>query len=58
MIKFDDITKENIKEHNPNWPQIPDHPYRILIIENSGSVKTNLLFNLISHQAYIDIIFS
>ena len=58
MIKFDDITKENIKEHNPNWPQIPDHPYRILIIENSGSVKTNLLFNLISHQADIDIIFS
>ena len=58
MIKFDDITKENIKEHNPNWPQIPDHPYRILIIEISGSVKTNLLFNLISHQADIDIIFS
>ena len=22
MIKFDDITKESIKEHNPNWPQI------------------------------------
>ena len=58
MIKFDDITKENIKEHNPYWPQIPDHRYRILIIENSGSVKTNLLFNLISHQADIDIIFS
>ena len=18
-----------IKEHNPNWPYIPDHPYRI-----------------------------
>ena len=32
IIKFDDVTKENIKEHNPNWPQIPDHPYRILII--------------------------
>ena len=24
-INFDDDTKENIKEHNPNWPQIPDH---------------------------------
>ena len=58
MIKFDDITKENTKKHNPNWPQIPDHPYRILIIENSGSVKTNLLFNLISHQADIGIVFS
>ena len=29
MINFDDVTKENIKEHNPNWSQIPDHPYRI-----------------------------
>ena len=26
MINFDDVTKENIKEHNPNWPQIPNHP--------------------------------
>ena len=27
MINFDDVVKENIKEHNSNWPQIPDHPY-------------------------------
>ena len=20
------VTKENIKEHNPNWSEIPDHP--------------------------------
>ena len=20
--------------HNPNWPYIPDHPYRFLIIDN------------------------
>ena len=26
MINFDDITKENIKEHNPNQPQFSDHP--------------------------------
>ena len=32
MINFDDIKKENIKEHNPNWPETPDHPCRILII--------------------------
>ena len=32
MINFDDATKENIKEYDVNWPQIPDHPYRILII--------------------------
>ena len=39
MINFDDVTKENIKEENPNWPQISDHPYRILIIGGSGSGK-------------------
>ena len=48
MINFDDVTKENIKERNPNWLQILDHPYRILIIRGSGSGKTNSLFNLIS----------
>ena len=25
MINFDDVTKEKIKEHNPNWLEIPDH---------------------------------
>ena len=33
IINFDDITKENKRGHNPKWPQIPDHPYKILIIE-------------------------
>ena len=45
MINFNDVVKENIKEH---WPQIPDHPYRILIIGCSRSGKTNSLFNLIN----------
>ena len=36
--------------HNPNWPYIPGHPYGILIIGGSGSVKTNGLLNLIKHQ--------
>ena len=49
MINFDYITNENIKEDNPNWPQISDHPYRLLIVKSSGSGKTNSLFNLISH---------
>ena len=31
------------KEHNPSWPQISDHPYRILVTEGSGSGITNLL---------------
>ena len=39
MINFDDVIKENIKEHNPDWLQIPDHPYRILRIGGSGSGK-------------------
>ena len=29
MIKFDAVTKENVKEENPNWPEIPNYPYRI-----------------------------
>ena len=45
MINFDYIRKENIKENNPKQPQIPDHPYRLSIIEGSGSGKTNSLFN-------------
>ena len=57
MINFDAVTKENIKEHNPNWPQIIDHPYRILIIGGSGSGKTISSFNLINHQPDIDKIY-
>ena len=30
MINFDDVTKENIKEPNPDWRGIPDHSYKIL----------------------------
>ena len=36
--------------HNPNWPYIPGHPYRILIIGGSGSGKTNVFLNLIKYQ--------
>ena len=55
MINFDDVTKENIKGHNPNWPQIPDHPYRILIIRASGSGK--FIIYLINQQPDIDNIY-
>ena len=57
MINFDDVTKEHIKENNPNWPQISEHPYRILIIRGSRSGKTNSLFNLINQQTDIDKIY-
>ena len=33
MINFDDYTNENKTEKNSKLPYIPDHPYRILIIE-------------------------
>ena len=42
MINFDDVIKEDIEEHNPNWPQITDHPHRTLIIGVSGSGKTSI----------------
>ena len=35
MINFDDVIEEGKEEHIPNWPQIPDHPYRILITGGS-----------------------
>ena len=42
MLNFYYITKEDKKEHNPNWPEIPDHPYRILIFGGSGPRKRNI----------------
>ena len=57
MINFDEYTNENKKEHNLNWPYIPDHPYRILIIGGSGTGKTNALLNLINNQQDIDKIY-
>ena len=56
MINFD-YANANKTEHNLKWPYIPDHPYRILIIEGSGSGKTNALLNLINNQLDIDKIY-
>ena len=30
------VTKENKQKQYGNWSQIPDHPYRILIIAAQG----------------------
>ena len=38
------------KNHNHNWPYIPDHPYRIAIIGGQGSGTNNVLLNVIEHQ--------
>ena len=50
MINFDDVTGENIEEHNANWSQFPDHPYKLLIIGGFGSGKTNALLKLTKQQ--------
>ena len=46
MKNYDKSVKRN---HNPNWPHLPGHPYRIFTIGGSGSGKTNVLLNLIKH---------
>ena len=56
MINFDDYVNENKNKHNENWPYIPDHPYRILRIEGSGSGK-KILLNLRKNQPDIDKIY-
>ena len=48
MINFDDVTEESMKKPNPNWPQIPDHPYRKLIVGGTGSGRTISIFDLMS----------
>ena len=41
MFNFDYIRKEDLKEHNHNWSEIPDHPYGTLIFGGSGLGKIN-----------------
>ena len=52
MINYDDVTKENMNEHNPDWPQVSNHPYKIIIIiipvPRSG--KTDAFLNSIKKQ--------
>ena len=50
MIDYDYITKENIEEHNENWPQIFDHLHRILIIGGPISGKAHALLSLVEQQ--------
>ena len=57
MFNFDYITKEEIKKHHSNWPEISVHRSRILITEDSGSGKSNSLLNLINNEADIDKIY-
>ena len=49
--------KRNKKEYNSSWLQIPNYPYKILIIGGYRSGKTNLLFDLINYQISIKLIY-
>ena len=42
--------QKKTEEHNPNWPQILDHLYTMLIIGSARCGKTNTLLNLIKQQ--------
>ena len=46
------ITKEDIKEHNPNWPDISDHPYGILIVGDyiSGKRSKEVIYRLLINR--------
>ena len=57
MFDFDYVTKEDLKEQDPTWPEIPDHSHRILIVGGSGSGKANALLNLINNEPDIDKIY-
>ena len=50
MINLDSITNKNNKKHNEEWPYIPGHLFRILIIGYT-------LLNLINEETDIDKIF-
>ena len=57
MFDFDHIAQANIKERNTKWPEIPNHPYKILIVGGSGSRKINALINIINLEPDIDKIY-
>ena len=57
MINLGNYANENKTQHNVKWPYIPDHPYRTLIIGDSGSGKANALLNVINSQPDIDKIY-
>ena len=49
--------KENINEHDLNWPEILDHPRGILTVKGSGFGGKNALLNLINYEPDIDEIY-
>ena len=52
MINYDDVAKENIKDHNPNWSEIPhDHAENLFICYGSRWSKISI-FNLKTWKKY------
>ena len=51
-IQKKNVTKENIKQHNPNWPQIPDDSYRTLIVGGSRSGQKIIIITNKSSTRY------
>ena len=53
MINYDDVKKRKRKDHNPNWPQIPDNPCRKFIYMLRIQLKQNIdiLFNKVKKVA-------
>ena len=49
------LNKQCIGGERNQKNNIPDHPYRTLIVNGSGSRKTNALLNLINHESDIFI---
>ena len=47
MFHLNDITNESAENHYKEWPLIPVHAFRMIIIGASGSGKTNALLKLV-----------
>ena len=47
MKNYDELV---IINNNPNWPYFDEHSFRTVIIGVLGSVRTNMILNLIKHQ--------
>ena len=57
IINFDDVTKEKIEEHNPNWPENSQLTIQNINIQRFGIWKKSSLLNLINHETDIDKIY-
>ena len=57
MINFDNYVNENKTKHNKNWPYIPDHLYRILMIGRFRIWKNKFIIKLLENQPDIDKIY-